>query len=150
MWLWFLLKRKKHDEEWNQLLKLSIKLSALTSILQMLFSHPVHQIKGPLVGGRQADQKPSAVLKKKIHYDNFNPNANTTGWRSVKCCFQRLVNCYCIKKKATASDCYQLWNCNPTHLCNTQGLVLSHILSPNQETNPVNCTGTSANTGNIR
>lgn len=32
----------------------------------MLFSHPVHQIKGPLVGGRQAGQKPSAVLEKKF------------------------------------------------------------------------------------
>lgn len=31
----------------------------------MLFSHPVHQIKGPLVGGRLAGQKPSAVIEKK-------------------------------------------------------------------------------------
>lgn len=31
----------------------------------MLFSHPVHQIKGPLEGGRQAGQKPSAALGKK-------------------------------------------------------------------------------------
>lgn len=37
----------------------------LTSILQMLFSHPVHQTKDLPADGRQADQKPSAALEKK-------------------------------------------------------------------------------------
>lgn len=32
----------------------------------MLFSHPVHQTQGPLVGGIRAGQKPSAVLEKKF------------------------------------------------------------------------------------
>lgn len=37
----------------------------LTSILQMLFSHPAHQTRDLLVDGRQADQKPSAALEKR-------------------------------------------------------------------------------------
>lgn len=42
-----------------------INMLPLTSILQMLFSHPVHQTKDLLVDGRQADQKPSAALEKR-------------------------------------------------------------------------------------
>lgn len=37
----------------------------LTSILQTLFSHPVHQTWDLLADGRQADQKPSAELEKR-------------------------------------------------------------------------------------
>lgn len=67
-----------------------------------------------------------------------------------RCCFQILINCYCIKRKQPE---VLYTNCETvtqhTHVTCRVLSSLTH-LSPNQETNPANHTGTSANTGNIR
>lgn len=54
--------------------------------------------KGSTSGWKTGRSKTKRCIGKR-NWDSFNPNAKTTGWKSVRCCFQILINCYCFKRK---------------------------------------------------